>query len=368
MKLVFRTARVFAIVMLSVLMCARPGDALETDQFTTPPRPLKDFGPLLQSHVTERLSRVIETANGNRQILLRDAENAPLGLIRRMLQDRADQILTPDYIADRLFDDLGPGLPECVIEQWAVQTSTRPDYQFAINPDDSVYGKFFQRPIMLQVLSPTINIYGIYLGTDKIGHFFQQGHDYYDVYREGERRGWSPERSTHAAVELGVSQEHGLYGEGFVSVYSNADLATNFAGLQFYLNLTRPVEVRGVVRPPILVISNGRWEFNPNSDPEFLRLFFSDHMNESLNTCRYMEYIRGHVRAAAAERGARWASFYHTTYEQQVRRARELMTWYGHDYGHSGLEGVFTAADVCFPNSLSPAPTSPIASVPAHRS
>ena len=368
MKIVFRTTHVFAIVMVTVLIPVRPGDALETDQFTTPPRPLKDFAPILQAHVTEHLARIIETANGNRQILLRDAENAPLGVLRRMLQDRADEVLNPDYVAQRLFEDLGPGLPECIIEEWAVQTSKRPGYQFAPNIDDSIYGTFFQRPIMLQVLSPTINVYGIYLGTDKIGHFFQQGHDYYEVYRDGEKRGWTPGQSTYAAVEVGVAQEHGLYGEGFDSVYSNADLATNFAGLHFYLNLTRPVEIRGTVRPPILVLNNGRWEFNPKADPEFLRVFFSDHMNESMNTCRYMENIRGRVKSAVAERGARWAEFYHTTYEQQARRAYELMTWYGQDYGHSGMRGVFTAADVCFQQPSAPRLSAPIAAVPSHRS
>jgi hypothetical protein len=122
------------------------------------------------------------------------------------------------------------------------------------------------------------------------------------------------------------------------------------------------------VRPPILVLNNGRWEFNPKSDPEFLRVFFSDHMNESMNSCRYMQYIRGHVKSAAAERGARWASFYHTTYEQQLQRAPELMTWYGHDYGHCEMGGVFTAAEVCFSQPSIPRPISSLASVPAHRS
>ena len=347
---------------MTVLVFVRSGDALETDQFTTPPRPLKDFGPALQAHVVERLSRIIEVANANRQILLRDAEMAPPGPIRQMLRDRADELISADYIADRLSDDLSPGLPECVIEQWAVQNSAHPDYQFAVRPSESIYGNFFQRPITLQELSPTINMFGVYIGTDKIGHFFQQGHEYYRIYRDQEDQGVPHDQAVHAAVKLGISQEHGLYGEGFVGVYSNADLAANFAGLHFYLNLTRPLELRGKVRPPILVVNNGRWQFNPNAGSEFLSPFFSDHMNESMNTCRYMWYMRNHVRSAAAERGARWADFYHTTAAREVRHAAELLTWYGQDYGHSGTEAVFTAADVCFPPSKTQT-VSPLASV-----
>ena len=40
----------------------------------------------------------------------------------------------------------------------------------------------------------------------------------------------------------------------------------------------------------------------------------------------------------------------------------ELLTWYGQDYGHSGREAVFTAADVCFPPSKTQT-VSPLASV-----
>src|SRR6476660_10246502 len=41
------------VVTVTVIVFARPTNALETDQFTTPPRPLKDFGPILEGHVSE---------------------------------------------------------------------------------------------------------------------------------------------------------------------------------------------------------------------------------------------------------------------------------------------------------------------------
>jgi hypothetical protein len=348
------------MTFLAVCALSRPAVALETDQFTTPPHPLGDFGPTLRNHLVACIANTVETANANRALLLRDADAAPLGVIRRILTDRANEIISPDYVAERLYDRIGPGLPECIIEQWAVETSAGSGYQFAIRPRQSVYGNIFQRPITLQELSPTINVYGVYLGTDKIGHIFQQGHEYYRIYRDEENRGRGGRDATAAAVKLGVSQERGFYGEAMVGVYSNGDLAANFAGLQFYLNLTRPVEIRGRVRAPILVLKNNRWEFNPQVESEFLSLFFSDHMNESLNVCRYMWYMRDHVRLATAERGAKWAAFYHTTYEQQVRRARELGTWYGQDYGHCDFEDVFTAADVCFPRPPKPQVATPV--------
>ncbi|HEY8749967.1 MAG TPA: hypothetical protein VIM11_18430 [Tepidisphaeraceae bacterium] len=335
------------IALLSFALCG-PASGLETDQFTTPPRPLVDLGPQLRNHLIACIAKTIDAANARHGQLMHDASRAPLGVIRRILAERADEVLTPDYIAARLYDDIGPGLPECVIEQWLVESSNRPGYQLFLECSDSVYGNVFQRPITLQELSPTVNVYGVYLGTDKIGHFFQQGHEYYRAYREQENAGHSSAEATRAAVRIGVSQEHGFYGEAMVGVYSNGDLAANFAGLQFYLNLTRPLEIRGKMRPPILQIRERRWEFNPGADPEFLSLLFTDHMNESMNVSRYVWYIRDHVRAAARDRGARWAAFYHTSREREIRHAEELSTWFGQDYGHSGFANVFTPADVCF--------------------
>ena len=48
-------------------------------------------------------------------------------------------------------------------------------------------------------------------------------------------------------------------GEATVGIYSNADLAANYAGLKFYLNLTRAVDVGGASLPPVLVRADGKW-------------------------------------------------------------------------------------------------------------
>jgi hypothetical protein len=334
---------IFAIATLSVSV-----SALETDQFTTPPRPLGDMGPALRSHLISTIAKTIETANARRTQLLEQASTAQLGVVKRILTERANEVLTPDYIAKMLYEEIGPGLPECVIEQWVVDASNRSGYQFFLKCDDSIYGNVFQRPITLQELSPTINVYGIYIGTDKIGHLFQQGHEYYEIFRDEENQGHNAADATRAAVKLGISQERGFYGEAMVGVYSNGDLSANFAGLQFYLNLARPLEIRGKLRPSILLLQNGKWEFNPRVDPEFLSILFSDHMNESMNVSRYVWFIRDHVRSAAQQRGTHWAAFYHTTRQEQLRHAEKLATWFGQDYGHSGFENVFTPGEVCF--------------------
>ena len=88
------------------------------------------------------------------------------------------------------------------------------------------------------------------------------------------------------------------------------------------------------------------------SDP--LRPFVTDHLNESMNPCRYAWMFRDHVRAAAAARGRSWVAFYWTTRAAEATRARALSTWDGEAYGHSGFDHVFTAADVCFGDEGTP--------------
>src|SRR5204863_9734778 len=105
-----------------------------------------------------------------------------------------------------------------------------------------------------------------------------------------------------------------------VGVYSNADLAANYAGLKFYLNLTRPVTIGRKTLPPVLVRDpRGQWALNPYRDgrPEdLLRPFISDHLNEALNPSRYSEQMRSTVQSRLRRRSDKLVAFYRETPER----------------------------------------------------
>jgi hypothetical protein len=88
----------------------------------------------------------------------------------------------------------------------------------------------------VHVAGAAVKVNSICVGADKLGHFFQQGYQYYLLARS---RG----RGTGAAESLGKSQEIGTSGlgvgtlHGSTGVYSNADLAANRDGLTFYDHL-----------------------------------------------------------------------------------------------------------------------------------
>jgi hypothetical protein len=75
-----------------------------------------------------------------------------------------------------------------------------------------------------------MKVNGNCIGSDKLGHFFQQGHEY---YTESHRSGGS----VATGIAGGQAQESGGYGLRTTGVYSNADLEANRKGLDFYNDL-----------------------------------------------------------------------------------------------------------------------------------
>ena len=78
-------------------------------------------------------------------------------------------------------------------------------------------------------LADVLRVNGVLIGTDKIGHYFTQGHQYWKVYKIS--------GSKKKAYEMGESQEATYYGLWASGVYSKADLAANNAGLSLYIQL-----------------------------------------------------------------------------------------------------------------------------------
>lgn len=66
-----------------------------------------------------------------------------------------------------------------------------------------------------------------YIGTDKMGHFFDQGWTYFQmVHEEG--------RSVRDALQWGVDSENGDFGLAMNGIFSWGDLLVNYQGLRFW--------------------------------------------------------------------------------------------------------------------------------------
>jgi hypothetical protein len=196
--------------------------------------------------------------------------------------------------------------------------------RFRPSPIRSIYRVAFSpAPASFWVDAPTVNLYGHYMGTDKIDHFFQQGHEYYEI---------AGKKGTIAAIEHGVKLEHGIFGTLTTGVYSNADLAANYAGMKFYQNLQRSVVIGEVTHPAMFQRTEEGWRLREGLDSSrLLEPFLSNHLDESLNPSRY-KFSRMAIRAAVRQRCDAWTQFY--SGRLHLLHDNFATTWFGEEYGH----------------------------------
>ncbi len=103
------------------------------------------------------------------------------------------------------------------------------------------------------ILNPTMKVNGICIGSDKLGHFFQQGATYFSTQTSS---------GTPAAEEESERSEGGGYGLASTGVFSNADQEANRQGGRFYSELVaRPTMTFAISR-----YISSRWSEvdNPN--------------------------------------------------------------------------------------------------------
>ncbi|MDP6650920.1 MAG: hypothetical protein QGF90_02225 [Gammaproteobacteria bacterium] len=130
----------------------------------------------------------------------------------------------------------------------------------------SVYGGvplYANRVAGIFGFGPTVKVSGVYVGTDKFGHFFSQGRKFYERFVRLGDEAEAAKRSSYT--------ERALFGQMTTGVYSNADLVANFEGYRFYRSLFHPNP--DLLKPPIFEWRNGV--------PEQRRAFtWSDHIND----------------------------------------------------------------------------------------
>ncbi len=338
----------FVVTTITLLTCLVAGraSALETDQYTPPPAPLVDIAPQVQQKVRAVLQEV--ASETNIEYLRRDRLAKGNGWGRDGHAAEAARLQAEDAVAAAFYEKVGPGTWESTLEAWITHSRfPQEPAVFAPTMDESIYGANpFAKPVTLVLLSPTVNLFGVYVGTDKVGHFTAQGYEYYQVFRKAETAGEDPAKATARAIDHGRTEENTYYGMLTVGVYSNADMAANYAGMKFYLNLTRPVVINGVRLPPLLVKREDLWEINPELPADFLRPYFTEHLNEAMNPNLYTGVLADTVRARFAARADKWMAFYGSTRDAEAVRARTMTTYFGEPYGHSGTDGVLGVADL----------------------
>lgn len=88
------------------------------------------------------------------------------------------------------------------------------------------------------ILNPTMLINGIYVGSDKLGHFLQQGYQYYQIAKSKGAAG------KKMAERMGIQSEKEGFGLQTTGVMSHADLEANRQGMRFYQELAADANLK----------------------------------------------------------------------------------------------------------------------------
>jgi len=104
----------------------------------------------------------------------------------------------------------------------------RQSYSLSLN--DSIYRDIeYLEGLSLNIkgLSDVININSHLIGLDKMGHFFAEGWQYFELTQYGDH-------NIEQALEWGKQQEAGKFGYTSTGVFSFSDLVANFNGWRFW--------------------------------------------------------------------------------------------------------------------------------------
>jgi hypothetical protein len=334
---------VAALVVASVLPLP-PALAHESDQYSLPiGRDFADLGPYLTSIIHRAI--VDAVAHNNHAV----DEAIAIGEPSR----RIEELQSGAHIASKVWEFIFVAIP----------TNEVLDLILASEPVKARY------PGLITMYRPPVSIYddarlvvdasklvrtffragsvdggGVLFGTDKLIHFINVGRIYHAKYATRIERGLTEEAATRSAIDSTsrnlLTSEDGVLGMLSTGIYSNGDLAADYAGLLFYRNLAEPVRIGSRTLPPMLERDGPHWRVAAQPDSDFFTVFFTPHWNEVLNPSRFVGYTAGRIRTLVAERCADAVDWYRDRHGRQRALeefeaiARELSTYDGYDYGH----------------------------------
>ncbi len=134
----------------------------------------------------------------------------------------------------KLQNEMGKVLKRPIIgqvEDW-VNHSNLPGNRVTLK--DSIYrdSTFFQSTGLHMTeasMAPVIMLNGEIVGTDKLGHFFDEGWALYSIYRK--------KNNLEASLNYSEKTENGIFGMMAAGIESYADKVANFHGLTFWSDL-----------------------------------------------------------------------------------------------------------------------------------
>lgn len=304
--------------------------AYETDQYTLPKNDLNDSKEYLEGYFLEKLDTILARVNKNPHKL---SNYEILVLLEHALEGGSKFVKKWEKHLEFL-----------EAEQKKYRYKFKPAFEDSIHAySKGIFSTYYRFKIFYNKFASTINFNGVYLGIDKIGHFFKQGFQYYSTYTKIKSKvSMSIEDAEYLTIRRrGVRAEKSYFGSMLTGIFSHGDLAANFAGFKFYQGIFNEVQLGDKAWGPLLTREkNGQIFFhekfieNPGS---YLRAFITDHFNEALNPSIYSKNLRSSVKMMVKRQCNCWVDFLSnrginlgSLYDYR----KSLQRWNGYYYGH----------------------------------
>lgn len=254
---------IFTSILLAV--AALPAAAAdEADQYLVWGTTLNDSAPAINAFINERVQ-------------------ATLGLVNKDNPGCDCETLTAGIITDIYQDRFRAEISRFIDATESVDVYPRRDTTNGEILDTSIY-RHAITGLTIRV-TRNIRIGEVYLGTDKLSHFFGIGRRYYTRYRGLLRDGQSPEQAEQEAILWGLLTENTFLGTTTNGIFSFADLEANYQGFRLAQDLCTGSD-------PFLRHEDGRWI---QVRPVDLTAYVSPYFDETYLPPLYGELIRNAV-------------------------------------------------------------------------
>lgn len=231
--------------------------ALETDNFLTWGVELEDSSEDINNYINEQLSTELALINNKKKRYTCEQVRRKLvlsfrGFITHPMEHWVESTLGPTkvYPSEESYTD-------------------REYFEM------SIYGTRNFDVSKYYSLSRSINVNGVYIGTDKLSHWMSTGERYYRIYARSMKSAQSEDEAFIEAINYGIFLDRFILGGISSGVFSFGDLEANFQGLLFNRQFCRVSE-----GDRYLVEIDGKWIFQHEVD---VKDYINPHMDETFN-------------------------------------------------------------------------------------
>lgn len=229
--------------MTSIL--SMPALAAETDQFYASSAVIRDSSVEMNGFFHQKIEVALDKVNEEKNpVTCRIAA-------KEVLQQVLGEVDLKEWIKNKSFSKISSFTQKSpLIERFPEESVEEKDYR--------AHSIYRNRPFPVNVVgvARTLNLGGIYIGTDKLGHFSIVGKTYYKNFLKGLEEGMSLDEAQAFAIKKGYKEEIALLGYAVGGTFSYADLEANYQGLKFGREMCEGEN-------PYLVFVDNKWVHNP---------------------------------------------------------------------------------------------------------